>query len=471
MKSNAILSLTLVFGLLIGSSSAAPISGQINRHIRLARREDNTAACPGTLRGPSGNAYFAFSTNLDNNIARQACASCYNGILADVGVADMQFLGSNVQQDSWIKSWNGDDYTSSCVTLKPSGGSTPSVNVDIACQSEFWPLCVATSDAVDGAARLESFDESSGLSLSTLAVPYSNVNTDIPALEAFNPTLEDQTVQDEMTKTTDITMSENGEGMTELKESETIPSPPEATSPRRDEVTPTIMDYDFNPADVGPPSPEVTSPRRPNGAGDYEGLDVEVIEVSGNLPESTPAEQMMHITEPAEEMSAPAPEPVAAAPEIMTAEVPATVIVEDTPVDVENNENAPEEAPAPVVVAESVPEPMAEVAPEPMAEVAPEPMAEVAPEPVAEVAPEPVAAQTFAPAEDMQVQEQSQIRNQSEQDLLSNEKEQIFAAFEDEMSECSSDLASAEQDPLVNEYAIEKAVHSASCSAKTTHRN
>jgi hypothetical protein len=42
-------SLTAVLGLLVVAVNAAPI---------IAKRDDNAASCPGTLRGPSGNAYF-----------------------------------------------------------------------------------------------------------------------------------------------------------------------------------------------------------------------------------------------------------------------------------------------------------------------------------------------------------------------------------------------------------------------------
>jgi len=66
--------------------------------------------------------WIAFSSTLNNKVAQQACASCYNGFLADVSVTDMQFLAENLEQTSWIKSWNGDDYSGSCMTIQPNGG-------------------------------------------------------------------------------------------------------------------------------------------------------------------------------------------------------------------------------------------------------------------------------------------------------------------------------------------------------------
>ncbi|KAK3827604.1 MAG: hypothetical protein J3Q66DRAFT_408598 [Benniella sp.] len=163
MKSNTILSLTVVLGLLI-STNAAPIAGK-----RAPVKRQDAQACPGTLQGPSGNAYFAFSTNLDNTIAQQAYASCHNGVLADVSVVDLPFLSNNIEQDSWIKSWSGDDYSSSCVTLR-RGSGTPSVGIDSACASQWWPLCVARQS--EGDQRLEMPQDAASGSVTTLAVPY-----------------------------------------------------------------------------------------------------------------------------------------------------------------------------------------------------------------------------------------------------------------------------------------------------------
>ncbi|KAF9969030.1 hypothetical protein BGZ65_012348 [Modicella reniformis] len=47
---------------------------------------------------------------------------------------------------------------------------------------------------------------------------------------------------------------------------------------------------------------------------------------------------------------------------------------------------------------------------------------------------------------------------------LAQEKEMFRAAFEGEEEACSTELAMGEQDPLVNEYVIEKAAHNAKCS-------
>ncbi|KAG0015089.1 hypothetical protein BGZ81_011855, partial [Podila clonocystis] len=154
------LSLPFVLGLLL-TASASPIP-----HSRLSRRNEQPQGCPGTLRGPSGNAYFAFSTNLNNDVAKEACASCYGGILAKVGYSDLQFLGVNLEQPSWIKSWNGDDYSNSCLTIQPSAG--PGVSVDGACATQNWPLCQAASDIPDSFSRIEG----NVATLSSLAVAY-----------------------------------------------------------------------------------------------------------------------------------------------------------------------------------------------------------------------------------------------------------------------------------------------------------
>ncbi|KAF9314167.1 hypothetical protein BG003_004481 [Podila horticola] len=157
------LSLPFVLGLLLATVSASPIP-----HSRLPRRDEQPQACPGTLRGPSGNAYFAFSTKLNNEVAKKACASCYGGVLANVGVSDLQFLGANLEQSSWIKSWNGDDYSNSCLTIQPSSGAEPGVDVDGACASQNWPLCQATSDIPDSLLRVED-----SVTLNSLAVAYT----------------------------------------------------------------------------------------------------------------------------------------------------------------------------------------------------------------------------------------------------------------------------------------------------------
>ncbi|KAF9274508.1 hypothetical protein BGZ68_000576, partial [Mortierella alpina] len=113
--------------------------------------------------------YTAFNSNLNNQVAQEACASCYAGVLANVGISDMEFLTANLQQSSWIKAWNGDDYAGSCLTLQPSGGAAPTVGVDSACASEMWPLCVANADLANSGQLIEA---QSVNTLSALAVPF-----------------------------------------------------------------------------------------------------------------------------------------------------------------------------------------------------------------------------------------------------------------------------------------------------------
>lgn len=70
MKANTIISLTVVLGLLISSSNAAPIA---EKREPIKRRQDAVQACPGTLRGPSGNAYFGMYRILSNS--NRVCSS------------------------------------------------------------------------------------------------------------------------------------------------------------------------------------------------------------------------------------------------------------------------------------------------------------------------------------------------------------------------------------------------------------
>ncbi|KAG0361052.1 hypothetical protein BG005_009276 [Podila minutissima] len=159
-----LLSLPFVLGLLLSTASASPIP-----HSRLSRRNEQAQGCPGTLSGPSGNAYFAFSSNLSYEVAKKACASCYGGVLANVGTSDLQFLGTNLEQPSWIRSWNGDDYSNSCLTIQSSGGAEPGVGMDSACSSQNWPLCQATSKIPDSISKVES----SAATLTSLAIAYT----------------------------------------------------------------------------------------------------------------------------------------------------------------------------------------------------------------------------------------------------------------------------------------------------------
>ncbi|KAF9962811.1 hypothetical protein BGZ65_007830, partial [Modicella reniformis] len=291
MKTNTIISLTVVLGLLIGSSNSAPI---LQNHVPLQRRDDTPQACPGTLGGPSGNAYFTFSTNLSNNVAQQACASCHSGVLADVSVADLEFLSSNVEQGSWIKSWNGDDYSSSCVTLQSSSG-TPSVGIDTSCISELWPLCVAQAHLVDDTQRLEMLEGNAGVSLSALAVPYS------PSVATKTPNVAiDSNVSIPEVGEVDKNASVPGEDVNVNLASS--PSP-EVASP---EITPTVTEDDKIQSDgTGPLVPEVTSPRAPHGEG--QDVDVEVIEVVAESLESVTGPVLKpDIQAPTTEESAPA---------------------------------------------------------------------------------------------------------------------------------------------------------------------
>ncbi|KAG0241670.1 hypothetical protein BGX31_000973, partial [Mortierella sp. GBA43] len=346
MKANTIISLTVVLGLLISSSNAAPIA---EKREPIKRRQDAVQACPGTLRGPSGNAYFAFSTNLENNVAQQACASCHNGVLADVSVGDLEFLRGNVEQDSWVKSWNGDDYSGSCVTLRRNGG-TPSVGIDSACASQLWPLCVAKAEQ-DGAQRLED-PQADGSSITTLAVPFPPGAAPETPNVANIPDAAPQ-AGEEAVATTSV-----NEG---VQADSTGVDPAMVTSPLNEEVTPTVIEEKTQPDGAAPSNPEVTSPKMLEG-----GVDVEATQVVAEAP--APAAEA---PAPAAEAPAPvaeAPAPVAEAP-APAAEAPAPAAEVPAPVS---------EALAPVADAPA----LATEAPAPVAEV-PAPAAE-APAPAAE---------------------------------------------------------------------------------------
>ncbi|KAF9919819.1 hypothetical protein BGZ67_001743, partial [Mortierella alpina] len=96
--------------------------------------------------------------------------------------------------------------------------------------------------------------------------------------------------------------------------------------------------------------------------------------------------------------------------------------------------------PTPVVPAIEVPTPEL---PTPVVPVTEVPTLEV-PAPVAPAAEAPVAV--------------------SAEELLVADKEKVRAAFEEENQACSTQLAMGEQDPLVNEYMIERMIESSSCS-------
>ncbi|KAG0093839.1 hypothetical protein BGZ92_001080 [Podila epicladia] len=206
-----LLSLPIVLGLLLSTASTSPIP-----HSRLSKRNEQPQGCPGTLSGPSGNAYFAFNSNLSNEVAKKACASCYDGVLANVGTSDLQFLGTNLERPSWIRSWNGDDYSSSCLTIQPSGGAEPGVVVDSACASQNWPLCQATSNIPDSISRVES----SATTLTSIATVYTSseetpkadtIEDVVAAPEAVTPVSESTTT--DTTVTTDDGAETAGAGL------------------------------------------------------------------------------------------------------------------------------------------------------------------------------------------------------------------------------------------------------------------
>ncbi|KAH7026948.1 hypothetical protein BKA57DRAFT_526296 [Linnemannia elongata] len=211
----ATISLTVVLGLLVVSANAAPI---------IAKRDDDVASCPATLRGPSGNAYFAFSTNLNIQTAREACASCYGGSLADVGAADLQFLSKNLESASWIKAWNGDDYSSSCLTIQPSAGAQPGVGIDATCASQMWPLCTAGAGQSEGLQRIEEEQPSGEETIITLAVPYKQANA--------TPVSESATVLDVALETTKVDAEVNA-----VVPDATHPAEPTVTCPKNPDGT------------------------------------------------------------------------------------------------------------------------------------------------------------------------------------------------------------------------------------------
>ncbi|KAG9067833.1 hypothetical protein KI688_011421 [Linnemannia hyalina] len=274
----AMISLTVVLGLLVASANAAPI---------IAKRDDSVASCPATLSGPSGNAYFAFSTNLNIQTAREACASCYGGSLADVGAADLQFLSKNLESASWIKAWNGDNYSSSCLTIQPSVGTQPGVGVDANCASQMWPLCTASAGQSEGLQRIEEEQPSGEETIITLAVPYKQTNaaTTPEMVTTLDVTLEPTKVGAEVNaeEAAAIVVDEepskvlNKAAAQEVIPDSTAPAAPCVTCPGPEasaaEVVvieqPTKVEAEAN-ADIVPDAthpidPTVTCPKRPDG--------------------------------------------------------------------------------------------------------------------------------------------------------------------------------------------------------------
>ncbi|KAF9937140.1 hypothetical protein BGZ67_001642, partial [Mortierella alpina] len=303
MKSAAILSISAVFGLLIATAPAAPIADS-----RLVRRDDS---CPGTLRAPSGNSYFAFNSNLNNQVAQEACASCYGGTLANVGISDMEFLTANLQQTSWIKAWNGDDYSGSCMTLQPIGGATPMIGVDSSCASEIWPLCNANADMAGSGAPVEA---QSVTTLGALAVPF--VRRDVAPWEAIDPAVIPAPAAEV------VAIAENVEGtVSTIIDGEIVPDPstpavPEITCSKRVEVAETVEgDAQAQPASSDPTVQNTT-----------ECLNVDEAEDrTANAPTDgfgLPAIQVPTPVIPVPEI----PTPVVPVPELPTPELPTPVV-------------------------------------------------------------------------------------------------------------------------------------------------
>ncbi|KAF9096711.1 hypothetical protein BGX23_010647 [Mortierella sp. AD031] len=264
---NTMVSLTIVLGLLSASNNAVPI----------ARRNDESASCPGTLRGPSGNAYFAFSTNLNIRTAREACASCYGGSLANVGATDLQLLASNLESASWIKVWNGDNYASSCLAIQPTAGAP-------------------SEEHTNGAQRIE---EQAEATIITLAVPYIQKGAIAPAeqvaiqepiaAEAAVPSLEptkvvvegevvapDATYPIDSTKTCPRKSDADGSYQSDSNCSETDEV---AATVVIEEPTKIVAEINVAiPNVTGPNAPEVTCPRNPNGSHQTDGTCVEAKE-------------------------------------------------------------------------------------------------------------------------------------------------------------------------------------------------
>ncbi|KAF9217636.1 hypothetical protein BGZ59_001996 [Podila verticillata] len=399
-----LLSLPFVLGLLLSTASASPIPNSN----RLSRRDEQPQDCPGTLRGPSGNAYFAFSSNLNNQVAKEACASCYGGVLANVAVSDWQFLGANLEQSSWIRSWNGDDYSNSCLTLQPSGGLEPGVGVDSACASLNWPLCQATTDIPDGVARIEG----DATTLISLALKY----TPVVSMEAL-------TEKPAMAPAAIALVSE----------SETIKTTGEAAWTPKTGLTVSIggnVGISTIETIIGTLATTENTVTQPL-------VDQTTVDTT---PEAAPAPETVNQVTPvvATEQTPSVVPPVAEAPAPVT-EIPVTE--------------------APALVAE-VPVPVAEV-PAPAAEV-PAPAAEVS-APVAEVL-APVAEESAPIVETPVPIVQSPPPAAEAVDPLMVDKERVRAAFEENLDACSAQLAYGEQDPVANEYMIEHMAETAECS-------
>ncbi|KAG0289399.1 hypothetical protein BGZ96_007049 [Linnemannia gamsii] len=507
------LSLTVVLGLLVVLANAAPI---------VSKRDDDAASCPSTLRGPSGNAYFAFSTNLSIQTAREACASCYGGSLANVAAIDLQFLGNNIESTSWIKAWNGDDYSSSCLTIQPNAGAQPGVGIDATCASRMWPLCTASAEQVEGLQRIEEEQQQTGEeTVSTLAVPYKQMDA-APTPEAIAvldaalaPTKVDAEVNiaapdatrpdgpkvtcpkpdgthqndgacietDEEAVAVAVVMEEPTKVVDEARAQEvvpdsTTPTGPCVTCPSHGVAAAEIIVEEPNkvveedkaekavPDSTTPAAPCVTCP----------GLEAIAAEIVVEQPTKVEAEDNAVFPDATHPI-----EPTVTCPRkssgdyhsesncIQSEEIATAVVVgEPTKVAAEDNAVVPD-ATGPVAPDVTCPRGVkGQAQTDSSCIVAEEAVVVVQEEPTAPIAPaaEPVALATAealgsAPAEVLTPTPASAAEII---DALTVEKEKLQAAFEADTGSCSSQLALGEQDPLVNEYMVETLSETAGCS-------
>ncbi|KAF9148750.1 hypothetical protein BG015_009494 [Linnemannia schmuckeri] len=521
----AMISLTVVLGLLVAPINAVPI---------IAKRDDDVASCPVTLHGPSGNAYFAFSTNLSIQTAREACASCYGGSLANVGAADLQFLGSNLESASWIKAWNGDDYSGSCLTIQFNAGAQPGVGIDANCGSQMWPLCTASTEQAEGLQRIEEEQEAEEETIITLAVPYKQSDAaptpetvivhDV-ALEPTKVDAEDNAVVPDATRPAEpaVTCPKKSDGtyhidgscieaaeeavavivveeptkvvgeakVQEVVPSSTAPAGPCVTCPGHgvvaaevvlEEPTKVVKDA------INTVSPDSTSPAAPCvtcSSPEVNAAEV-IVEQSTKVETEANADVVPDATRPNEpamtcpkkpdgnyetESSCIQSEKFAAAvvveePTKIVAEANAVVPGSTGPVSSDvtcpRSVNSQIQTDGCIVHEEAATVVQEEVA----APVAP--VAEVivpAAEPVVPAAEitAPIVAEVAVPAA-AEAPAPAPAAAVEAVDALTIEKEKVQAAFEEDTGSCSSQLALGEQDPLVNEYMIETLSETATCS-------
>ncbi|KAF9426312.1 hypothetical protein BGZ94_006700 [Podila epigama] len=438
------LSLPFVLGLLLSTASASPIPYDG----RLIKRDAASNACPGTLRGPSGQAYFAFSSNLSNKVAQEACRSCHGGVLANVGATDLQFLAQNLEQTSWIKAWNGDDYGGSCMTIQPAGG-TAGVNVDPTCASRNWPLCQAAAAAAgpDGTVRIEG-EVTNGETINNLAIPYigapeeeaSADNIIVQAPEAVNPI-----PQDDDTVTAPAP---------EVASSSEVPAPGAAADASSEQTFFDAPDSEAEEpaADVWGPSAEVETPSPDAVVSEAEtpAADAAPATPEAETPAADAAPATPEAQTPAADASPATPEaqtPAAdAAPATPEAQAPAADAAPATPeaqAPAADAASAAPEAAAPAADASTPAAPETETTP---AVTEPEASSAVAESPSAGSTPVAAVVEEASPAS---------ASSSSEEEGLAIDKERVRAAFEEDKEACSALLAYGEQDPIAREYSIE----------------